>query len=447
MKTAKFQTTERSSLKILKNKLQEDYLMKKRIVSLLACGALAVSSVAGFAACSGGDAVKLTVWGSAAQQETLSEMTEAFKRANPDKKYDIKLGISEEQFAFENVQRDPDSAADVYSYSNDQLIPLLRVGGLAELGGLFLDNVKAENSEESVRSGSIAWGTADEKVYGYPFASDNGYFMYYDKSVLTEDDVTSLEKIIAACEKAGKQIGWALNDPWYTAGWFFSFGCSYSVEYDYNNNFKEGNIEIDFNSEGGIKASKAMSKLVASSALVKGTVDNAAITTGFATKKYGVGVSGTWIANSIKESLGENYGVCKLPTVTVDGETQQLYSYMGYKLFGVNPHSKNLVEAHRLAAFLSGADMQQTRFEKHLTGPTNKTVAALDAVKNDPTFAALNLQNLYSVEQTSVPSSFWSPVGSYGQNILDNLVSDNPTGGQISYQSQLDAMVKKIKGN
>lgn len=419
--------------------------MKKRIVAIFACAALAGGAVAGMTGCKRDDGIKLTVWGSAAQENTLKEMAEKFKQANPDQKYSIKVGLSEEQFAYENVQRDPASAADVYSYSNDQLIPLLRVGGLAELGGVFLDEVKANNSAESVRSGSVAYGTADEKVYGYPFSSDNGYYMYYDKSVLSESDVGSLEKIIEVCEAAGKKIGWALDDPWYTAGWFFTFGCTYSVEYDYTDNYREGNIEIDFNSENGIKASKAMSKLAKSSAFAGSKTSNSTITTGFETKKYAVGVSGTWIANSIKQSLGENYGVCKLPTVTVDGETRQLYSYAGYKLFGVNPHSKNLVEAHRLAAFLSGADMQRLRFEKHLTGPSNKTVAELDAVKNDATFAALKLQNTYSVEQTSVPSSFWSPVGSYGLNVIDKLVSDNPSGGQISYQDQLDKMVDKIK--
>lgn len=421
--------------------------MKKRILSLLACGVLATSAACGLAACGDGDEIKLTVWGSAAQQTTLAQMAEEFKRANPDKKYNIKIGESEEQYAYENVHKDVSSAADVYSFSNDQLIPLVREGALAELGGIFLDDVKANNIEDSVKSGSIGYGTANEKVYGYPFSSDNGYFMFYDKSVLTESDVASLEKIIEVCESKNKKIGWALDDPWYTAGWFFTFGCSYSVEYDYNNNYREGNIEIDFNSENGIKASKAMAKLANSKAFKGAATSNSTITTGFNTKELAVGVSGTWIAGSIKQALGDNYGVCKLPTVNVDGEDKQLYSYMGYKLFGVNPHSSNLVEAHRLAAFLSGADMQKERFEKHMTGPSNKTVSEISEVKNDPTFAALKLQNTYSKEQTSVPSSFWSPVGSYGLNIIDGLVSDNPTGDQISFKSQLDKMVDKIKGS
>ncbi|MCX4287199.1 MAG: extracellular solute-binding protein, partial [Clostridia bacterium] len=187
--------------------------MKKRLVSLLVCGVLTASAVAGLTACGGGDKIKLTVWGSAAQQETLKQMVAKFEEANPDKKYDIKIGISEEQFAYEDVQRDPDSAADVFNFSNDQLIPLLRVGGLARIGGTYLETIKANNDERAIASGSIKYGTDDEKVYGYPFSSDNGYYLYYDKSVLSETDVEMLETIISVCEARGKKIVWALDDP------------------------------------------------------------------------------------------------------------------------------------------------------------------------------------------------------------------------------------------
>lgn len=421
-------------------------MMKKRIVALLACGVLAVSSVAGLAACKkDGDAINLTVWGSAAQQETFAQMAEEFKRANPDKKYNIKIGIGEEDMAYSNVSKDPSAAADVYCYSNDQLIPLLRVGALARIGGTYLDNIKAENSEDAAKSGSLGWGTADEKVYGYPYASDNGYFMYYDKSVISEEQVTSLESIISVCEGANKKIGWAIDVPWYTAGWFFTFGGSYNVEY--NDNYTEKSVDIDFDNANGIKASKAIAKLTSSSAFAGKGTDNNTITTGFSTKQMAVAVSGTWNAKRLQEILGENYGVCKLPTVTVGGETKQLYSFKGYKLFGVNPHSANIAEAHRLAAFLSGEAMQKVRFENHLIGPTNTVVANTDTIKNDATFAALNAQNKFAVEQTSVPSNFWEPLKNYGLNIIDDLVNEDGTGGRLTYSAQLAKMVQQIKGS
>lgn len=419
--------------------------MKKRIVSMLICGALAASSIAGLTAC-GNKGLELTVWGSAAQQETLKQMVVKFEEANPETKYNIKVGICEEDMAVSNIAPDPSAAADVFCYSNDQLIPLLRVGALAKLGGIFLDNVKTENSEDSVASGSIAYGTADEKVYGYPYASDNGYFMFYDKSVITDEQVGSLESIISVCETKNKKIAWAVDVPWYTAGWFFAFGCDYSVEYDYNDNYKEKNIEISLNNEGGINACKAMSKLTSSKAFSGKSTDNEKIITGFTTKSTAVAVSGTWNAPQIKKILGENYGVCKLPTVNVNGQDVQLSSFKGYKLFGVNPHSGDkIVEAHKLAAFLSSEAMQAERFEKYMVGPTNN--AAANAVKDDATFAALNAQKQFAKEQTSVPSSFWEPLKGVGLNIIDGLLSESGGNGKLSYADKLSAVEKQIKNS
>ena len=420
-------------------------MMKKRIVPMLICGALAASSIAGLTAC-GNKGLELTVWGSAAQQETLKQMVVKFEEANPETKYNIKVGICEEDMAVSNIAPDPSAAADVFCYSNDQLIPLLRVGALAKLGGIFLDNVKTENSEDSVASGSIAYGTADEKVYGYPYASDNGYFMFYDKSVITDEQVGSLESIISVCETKNKKIAWAVDVPWYTAGWFFAFGCDYSVEYDYNDNYKEKNIEISLNNEGGINACKAMSKLTSSKAFSGKSTDNEKIITGFTTKSTAVAVSGTWNAPQIKKILGENYGVCKLPTVNVNGQDVQLSSFKGYKLFGVNSHSGDkIVEAHKLAAFLSSEAMQAERFEKYMVGPTNN--AAANAVKDDVTFAALNEQKQFAKDQTSVPSSFWEPLKGVGLNIIDGLLSESGGNGKLSYADKLSAVEKQIKNS
>lgn len=410
--------------------------MNKRILSMLACGALTLSALAGTVGCSdnGGGEIKLTVWGAEAQQTTLAEMAEKFKAANPDKSYNIAVGVCGEGDAYMNVSKDPSAAADVYGYSNDQLINLIRCGAVAQIGGTYLETVKAENTEDSVASGSIG-----EKFYGYPYASDNGYFMYYDKSVVTEEQVQTLEGIIAACESKGKKIGWALDEPWYTAGWFFAFGCSYNVEY--NDDYSEKSVECDFNSEGGVKASKAMAKLTGSAAFAGKGTNNDTIISKFGTGEMAVAVSGTWNADAIKEKLGENYGVCKLPTVTVDDETVQLSSFKGYKLFAVNPHSANIVEAHKLAAFLSGEEMQKERFEKHGVGPTNKAVAELDGVKTNPALAAITEQNKYAVEQTSVPSNFWNPLKAYGGYIIDALIKES------EYQDYLDKMTAQIKSS
>lgn len=409
--------------------------MKKRMSSILLGAALTFGTIGGTVGCGGGAAkISLTIWGPEAQQGTLTEMAKAFKEANPENSYDIKIGVCGEGDAYMNVSKDPSAAADVYAYSNDQLINLMRCGAVAQVGGSYLETVKAENSADSVASATLGG-----KVYGYPYASDNGFFMYYDKSVISEEQTATLEGIITACESSNKKIGWALDDAWYTAGWFFAFGCSYSVEYD--ENYSETSVTCDFDGEGGIKASKALAKLTSSKAFAGKGTNNDTIISKFGTGEMAVAVSGTWNADAIKEKLGDNYGVCKLPTVTVDGETVQLYSFKGYKLYAANPHSPNLVEAHKLAAFLSNEAMQKVRFEKHGVGPTNNVVAALDEVQANPALAAITEQNKYAVEQTSVPSNFWNPLKAYGGYIIDGLIDES------TYRQYLTQMTDQIKAS
>ena len=89
--------------------------------------------------------------------------------------------------------------------------------------------------------------------------------------------------------------------------------------------------------------------------------------------------------------------------------------------------------------------MQKQRFEEHLVGPTNNEVANQDEIKNNPTFAALNAQNAFAVEQTSVPSNFWEPLKSYGLNIIDKLIDETGTNGEkFTYANYLNKMVESI---
>ena len=62
-------------------------------------------------------------------------------------------------------------------------------------------------------AGAVGAATMGDAIYAFPVTSDNGYFMYYDKSVVT--DPTSLEKIVEDCEAAGKGVYMEINSGWY----------------------------------------------------------------------------------------------------------------------------------------------------------------------------------------------------------------------------------------
>ena len=51
--------------------------------------------------------------------------------------------------------------------------------------------------------------------------ADNGYFMFYDAEYFTDDDVKTMDGMLAAAEKAGKKITMDFSSGWYTASFFF----------------------------------------------------------------------------------------------------------------------------------------------------------------------------------------------------------------------------------
>ena len=74
--------------------------------------------------------------------------------------------------------------------------------------------------------------------------------MYYDKTVLSEEDVATFDGIIEKANAAGKAFFFPMSDPWYNAGFFFTAGCT--IEY------KNGVQTATFNTDEGLAAVKAM---------------------------------------------------------------------------------------------------------------------------------------------------------------------------------------------
>ncbi|MDE7265248.1 MAG: extracellular solute-binding protein, partial [Clostridia bacterium] len=171
-------------------------MKKKGIISLLACGAMAVSATLGMTACGGDKGGSLTVWAAANEIPTLTKMIQAFKEENPDFGLDIKTGISGTGDALTNISTDPSAAADVYCYANDQLVDLINYQALSPIPEATVNQLKIDNYENSVNA-----GYHNGKYYGYPYAADNGYFLYYNKAVVSDTQAQTLEGILSACAR------------------------------------------------------------------------------------------------------------------------------------------------------------------------------------------------------------------------------------------------------
>ena len=392
--------------------------------------------------------VTLTVWGSQEDQAMLKEMCNAFAAANPDKEYKFLFGVQGEGDAADKVLNDVTSGPDVFSFASDQINKLIAGGALNRVGGDFEQFVKDNNSETSVDAATITVG-GQEQLYAYPCTEDNTLFLYYDKTVIGDDQVDTLDELLDAAHAAGRKVHFKLNDDgWYLSSFFFAYPeLGYQVSY--NDAMTETGVSINYNNAQGLAVMKALVKYVNHPALVIQT-DDSKLIAGFTPTAEGVveaaaGVSGTWNAQAVEDLLGKNMGVAKLPTVEIDGEQRQLTTYMGCKLIGVNSHSQNKGEAHKLAMWLTNEENQLKRFETRGFGPSNKNVAASETVANNPVIAAVMEQAKYSRAQKSVPGNYWTPMGA----LITPFIERKEAGTLLNYtdeelQALLDALVNQI---
>lgn len=401
----------------------------KRFSKVLAL-LLTIAMVFGFAACNGGgnetttavkEKVSLKVWGAQDDQALLQELIDGFKAANPGKDYTITLGVVGEDQAKTKFLEDPAASADVFSFPNDQIRDFVTAGALYEITK-NIDAIKAANME-----GSIDAATLDGKLYAYPMTADNGYFLYYDKSVISDEQVKTLDGILAAASAANKKMFMDVSNGWYIASFFLGGGGKLGIGAD-------GKQTCDFNNATGVKVGEAIKAFTANKAFITG--DDAVLTGGIGTTIC-AGVSGTWNADAIKTKLGENYAATKLPTFTVGGTQMQMGSFGGYKLIGVNKGTKNPLDAMALAEWLTNEDSQATRFAKRALGPSNLVVAASADVKANVALGALAAQGEFATSQKDVLGSYWAPAEAFGAE----MEAKNYTK---TIQQQLDDMVKQI---
>ena len=371
----------------------------KKILTLVLAFALALTMCcAAFAEGYSGD---LKVWVADAALDFTIAQIDAFKAANPEyANMNVTVEAVGEGDAASKVITDVAAAADIFGFAQDQLARIVAAGAIEIVEPTNGEAVKAEND-----AGAVAAVTMGDELYAYPLTSDNGYFLYYDKSVVT--DPSTLEGILADCEAAGKSFYMEINSGWYQTAFFFGAGCT--LTYDSDN---EGNLtacNVDYASENGLKALKSMIKLASSPAFVNGSsISNATNVAAI--------VDGTWDSEAAKELFGDNYAAAKLPTV--DG--YQMSGFGGFKMLGVKPQEDEakLAACDALAAWLSSGDVQLARYEALGWGPSNLAAQQSDAVKADVALSALADQLQYTIPQGQYPGDYWSLATGLGDNII-----------------------------
>lgn len=417
-------TTKQNETNIRRKKLG------KRRTAILMAGVLAAAGLAG---CGGAketaegakEKVRLMVWSPSEDQskdsgEWLQNTCRDFAELHPEWDITFVYGIADEATAANQVAQDPEASADVFMYANDTLTIMTDASALAKFGGKYREEIEATNSPE-VLSSLIK----DGDLYGVSFTT-NTWFMYYDTSVFSEEDIKNLDTML---EKG--TVSLPFINSWYLPSFYIGNGCTL---------FGDGTDEsqgVDFSGEKAVEVTDYLVDLVANPNFVI-DADGSGLA-GLRDGSIQAVFSGSWDANAVKEALGENMGAAALPCYTLNGEEKQMMAYAGSKAIGVNPYSKNMVAAVELAVYLGSAEAQRSHYELRNVIPCNTELLAEDGIAQDPLVSAQNdTFNRTSILQPFVAkmNNCWVPVENMGKGIRNGSVTHENAQEQTEAMNQ-----------
>lgn len=374
-----------------------------------------------------GGVVSLTIWAEETNHEVLGKMVESFKQEYAGQaEFDIQIVPSVDAQTKSDVLGDIHSAADVFFLADDQLTSLAAGGALAKIPNA--DEIKAANTEGAVAAASIG-----DTLYAYPMTADNGYFLYYDKTYFTDEDVKTLDRILEVAAENEKKFSMEWDSGWYLYSFFGNTGLDFGINDDgvtnhCNWNTTEGDVT-------GADIVNAMLDIAAHPGFIN--LPDSEFVAGVQDGTIIAGVSGVWNAMEIQAAWGNDYGAVKLPTFTCAEKQIQMSSFIGYKMAGANAYSDHVDWALKLADWVTNEQNQILRFEERNQGPSNIKAAASDKVGKVPAIQAVIAQSEYGVLQR-VGNNYWDPFVDFGEN----LAAGNPSGKDP--QELIDTLVEGI---
>ena len=401
------------------------YKMRKTVSIMLAFLVLL-----SFCACGKKEEITISVWTPEAKYEMMTGFMEEFAKLHEDE-VDLKFSISreEEDTCKETVLADIDGAADIFPFADDQLDELKDAGALLEIDADPASALAAFGGTDSVAYDSVV---RDGKMYAYPETA-NGYFLYYNKKYLSDEDVTSLDRMIQIAGNMNKKIAMDLSSGWYLYSFFKGAGLTLKVDESGKKNI------CDWDSSNSRITGREVTEAIAELAVKRGfkSMDDEQFVKSVQNDKVIAGINGAWNAEKILHAWGAGYAATKLPTFKVGTAEVQMGSFAGYKVLGINAKTKYPEWCKRIVEFIVSKDNQIKEFEKTGEVPANLEVADDEKIKEAPAVKALSEQSKYAELQRVAPS-YWDAASKFGIT----LASGNPDKKNLN--SLLYGMVKDI---
>ena len=370
--------------------------------------------------------VTLKIWVPEEEVEITDQMVKNFDEAHAEFNITYEIAVVGIDEAPQALETDAYTAADIF------YTPSGGVGDLAGKGLLLpitkdIDQLKADLPESAINA-----VTVDGLTYAVPF-SPNTFFMYYNKDLFTEEEVKSLDVMMAKDLGDGMwNFSTQLTNSWYAEMFFLGNGCTLFGADGQNA------ADCSFNDANGFAAGEYMIDLAANSKYLEDAdgVGGSAFKEG----KLGAVTSGAWSAPEFREALGDKVGAVALPTANIGGKDVQLSNFVDFKTITVKSNTQYPLAAQQLAVYMASSESCLTRYEKQGDVPVLLSLAESDAVKADFVASALGSQAAFATNQPSIPQmgDYWDPMKALGVGIYNKEVTRD------NLQSQLDALVDSI---
>ncbi|WP_302188889.1 extracellular solute-binding protein [uncultured Streptococcus sp.] len=299
---------------------------------------------------------------------------EIVKKFEDESGYKVNIIESNDSKAQENVKKDPEKAADVFSLPHDQLGQLVESGVIQEIP----DNYAKEISEQATEQ-AITGAQYNGKTYAFPFGIES-QVLFYNKSKLSADDVKNYETITT---KATFGDTFKSMNAYDTAPLFMSVGDTLFGE---NGETVDG---TNWANEAGVSVLEWIADQKNNSGFVNTTAENTM-------SKFGDGSvaaieTGPWDLSAAQEAVGkDNLGIAVYPKINIGGKDVQQKAFLGVKLFAVNQapagsDTDRIAASYKLASMLTSEESQENQFtyEGRNIIPSNKTVQKSDKVQSD----------------------------------------------------------------
>lgn len=322
-----------------------------------------------------------------------------------------------------------EAAPSVFPYASDQTLSFYQLGALSAVGKTDSNWIKKNMGEDAYNAAKL------QSVVGYPFTSDNGSVMFYDKSVVTDpSQIDTLDELFALADERGLEVNLPYSNGFYGGAILQTYNQGKSL-YTLTPTPTSYTSTSNFASDVGLQGAKLLNRIINEPSVrtvttAPGSEDVLATIVDVSNVAY------------FKELMGEKYATAPLPWVE-DGV--RLGSYLGYKFYGINNtlSAANKTVASYVAKFLCSEYVQMKRFDSFAAKPTLTSLDSYAVGESHIESLKEQAQNHGTILLTACGSELWSETMATATSIKALKTKEPADADLMDILTTLDAGLKK----